>query len=296
MWGVEMAKLCREFRYSASVRLQRLFMFALVLMCLTSITNLRAHEFWIEPSTFQPNTKDTITADLVIGTDFHGVAGIYVPDEIEAFDLIVGTEKRQKITGRYGDRPAGKFIVEHAGMNIILHQTAPIYLIYSKVEKFDSFAREKGFESALASHTARGLSSERITERYQRFAKSLLAVGRGEASRTGEDRKLGLRFELVAETNPYALPRPEVMTVRLFEGANALAGAQVTVFTKHDLRNVTHQKYKTDAGGRVSFPLLPGRDYLVDSVNLLPLDDPDEPRKAVWESLWASLSFHSPAK
>ena len=32
---------------------------------------LQAHEFWIEPSSFQPDPDQSLTADLLIGTDFH---------------------------------------------------------------------------------------------------------------------------------------------------------------------------------------------------------------------------------
>jgi len=31
---------------------------------------LQAHEFWIEPSSFQPDSDQSITADILIGTDF----------------------------------------------------------------------------------------------------------------------------------------------------------------------------------------------------------------------------------
>ena len=30
----------------------------------------QAHEFWIEPSSFQPDPNQSLTADLLIGTDF----------------------------------------------------------------------------------------------------------------------------------------------------------------------------------------------------------------------------------
>jgi len=256
---------------------------------------LWAHEFWIEPSTFQPDLDSTVTADLVIGTDFLGAAGIYVPDDIEAFALFGGTTaKRTPISGRYGDRPAGKFTVTEPGLNILLHQTAPIYLSYGDPKKFDAFAREKGFATALAAHLERGLSPALIRERYQRFAKSLIAVGRGDAADRGQDRFLGLRWELVAETNPYGRPRPQVMTVRLVADGQPQAGVRVTVFVRRGPRDVSQQHLQTDVNGRVMFPALPGHDYLVDSVRLLPIDDPDEPQKAVWESLWASLSFRVP--
>ena len=72
----------------------------------------QAHEFWIEPSSFQPDPGQSLTADLLICTDFLGASAIYVPDQIETFALL-GTgaksqSERYEITGRYGDRPAGK--------------------------------------------------------------------------------------------------------------------------------------------------------------------------------------------
>ena len=105
----------------------------------------QAHEFWIEPSSFQPDPGQSLTADLLIGTDFLGASAIYVPDQIETFALLVTGAKSQseryEITGRYGDRPAGKMAAGSPGLRIIVHQTAPIRLIYSDAKKFDEFAR-----------------------------------------------------------------------------------------------------------------------------------------------------------
>lgn len=260
---------------------------------------LQAHEFWIEPSSFQPEPDQSLTADLVIGTDFLGASAIYVPDQIEAFALLAtnagAASERRDIIGRYGDRPAGKIAAGAAGLGIILHQTAPIRLLYTSAEKFDQFAREKGFDQALAQHQSRGLPLDKITERYQRFAKSLIGVGGAAKASTGQDRHLGLAIELVAEANPYQRPRLQAMPVRLYAGGAPLANAQITVFTRHNPRHVETAKYKTDQEGRARFALLAGRDYLVDSVILRPLRGADAGDE-MWESLWASLTFHVPTQ
>jgi uncharacterized GH25 family protein len=184
-----------------------------------------------------------------------------------------------------------------AGLYIILHQTAPIYLTYISVDKFDQFAQDKGFEDALSQHQDRGLPITNITEQYQRFAKSLIAIGGAGTSMVGLDRHLGLAIELVAETNPYQLPPPKTMPIRLFVAGKPLANAQITVFTRHNPRHVESTKYKTDTDGRAYFALLPGRDYLVDSVILRPLTSSNTVAgrpAAMWESLWASLTFQMP--
>ena len=305
MRGVRMLKLAFV---KVGRRLLVLFAFGLIIVPLKMIS---AHEFWIEPSSFQSKAGQIITADLLIGTDFLGSPGIYVPDEIEAFAVFGpnpdtdtgantgtnnGTGSKTLITGRYGDRPAGRFMPTAPGLNIILHQTAPIYLTYQDPEKFAAFAREKGFAGALLTHRKRGLSPAGITERYQRFAKSLIMVsGDQEAGNTaamnrGSDRVLNLAIELVAEDNPYQNPPPAMMPMRLYANGKPLAAAQITVFTRHNPRHVETMKYVTDVNGRVNFAVIKGRDYLVDCVILRPVDQPD----ANWESLWASLSFTIP--
>ena len=261
-------------------------------------TPATAHEFWVEPSAFQTQIGDTITADLVIGIDFLGTSMIYVPDQIERFAVIAASDDATRddsdmpITGRYGDRPAGTFRVSMPGEHIILHQTAPLYLTYASADKFTAFVTEKGYPEAVAQHQRRGLSLDKITERYQRFAKSLITVG--PASQNG-DRALGLRYEVLAETNPYRHPAPATMTVRVLAAGMPVAGTQVTVFTRDNPRLVDRRNYITDAAGRIEFAVQAGRDYLVDAVRLLPIDDAAEPRGAVWESLWASLVFHVPS-
>ena len=48
----------------------------LAVSVLTGLVSLasHAHEFWIEPSDFQPEPGDRVTVDLLIGTDFQGLS------------------------------------------------------------------------------------------------------------------------------------------------------------------------------------------------------------------------------
>ena len=49
-----------------------------------------------------------------------------------------------------------------------------------------------------------------------------------------------------------------------------------------------------DERGQVHLSLLPGRQYLFDSVKLQPIKDADPVKNAEWESLWAALTFAVP--
>lgn len=248
-----------------------------------------AHEFWLEPSDFQPKVGDVVTVDLVIGTHFDGFSSPYTPDEIAAFGLI-DAAGNTAITGRFGDMPAGQFVVAQVGLSLLYHQTTPSYVTYTKPEKFISFAVEKGFADVAARYQKQTAENFRLVEKYRRFAKSLIMVGPA----SGQDQLLGLEMELVALTNPYKQSVSKEFTVAVYESGAPRPGAQVTVFIRHTPSDVEKKIIIADERGQVHLSLLPGRHYLFDSVKLQPIKDADPVKNAEWESLWAALTFAVP--
>lgn len=248
-----------------------------------------AHEFWLEPSDFQPKVGDVVTVDLVIGTHFDGFSSPYTPDEIAAFGLI-DAAGNTPITGRFGDMPAGQFVVAQVGLSLLYHQTTPSYVTYTKPEKFISFAVEKGFADVAARYQKQTAENFRLVEKYRRFAKSLIMVGPA----SGQDQLLGLEMELVALTNPYQQSASKEFTVAVYESGVPRPGAQVTVFIRHTPSDVEKKIIIADERGQVHLSLLPGSHYLFDSVKLQPIKDADPIKNAEWESLWAALTFAVP--
>ena len=248
-----------------------------------------AHEFWLEPSDFQPKVGDLVTVDLVIGTHFDGFSSPYTPDEIAAFGLI-DAAGNTPITGRFGDMPAGQFVVAQVGLSLLYHQTTPSYVTYTKPEKFISFAVEKGFADVAARYQKQTAENFRLVEKYRRFAKSLIMVGPA----SGQDQLLGLEMELVALTNPYQQSVSKEFTVAVYESGVPRPGAQVTIFIRHTPSDVEKKIIIADERGQVHLSLLPGSHYLFDSVKLQPIKDADPIKNAEWESLWAALTFAVP--
>jgi len=247
-----------------------------------------AHEFWILPSDFQPQAGDTVTVDLVIGNDFEGFSSPYTPDEIAAFALI-DAAGNMPMKGRFGDMPAGKFVAQ-PGLSLLFHQTTPSYVTYKKPEKFINFVTSKGFAELAALYQNAEDENFKLVEQYRRFAKSLIMVGPA----SGQDQILGLELELVALTNPYQQPAPNEFVVAVYEAGTPRPGAQVTVFIRHASGNVEKKIIVADGRGQVRLELLPGRQYLFDSVKLYRLNNPEISKGAEWESLWASLTFAVP--
>ncbi len=151
------------------------------------------------------------------------------------------------------------------------------------------YLTHKDFKFALAEHADRGLPQTGFAESYTRHVKALVAVGSGE----GQDRVIGLETELIALSNPYTDDLSGGLPVQLLYLGTPRADAQIEVFEK-DVDSVKVFTIRTDDTGVGVIPVKPGKRYLLDAVVLrgTGVDSPSE--GAVWETLWAGLSFATP--
>lgn len=260
------------------------------LLALTSNTMpVLGHEYWIDPERFAVPTGEAIRADLRVGQAFEGAALIYNPASFRRFE-IASPEGLAPVEGRLGDRPA---MAETApeGLAVVALATADSKLTYKAFADFESFVTHKAADWTIDEHRARGLPENGFVEAYSRYAKSLVAVG---AAR-GSDRALGLETEFVALLNPYADDLSGGLPVELHYRGAPRGGAQVEIFEKAPDGMVEVTTVTTDAGGRATIPVRPGYRYMIDAVVLrAPSPALAEATGAVWESLWANLTFAVP--
>ena len=249
-----------------------------------------AHEFWIEPLAYQVESDGRLEAELINGQHFEGVKIPYLPRGFENFVLFAG-ETAQRVQGRPGDNPAMNVEPLGEGLNIAAYQARNATVTYENWEKFQNFVTHKDFGDILSAHEARGLPLEDFKELYSRYAKTLFAVGDG----AGSDRRVGLETEIVALTNPYTDDLSEGMRVQVFYRSDARADTQIEIFDKAPDGTVEVTTYRTDAEGIGVFPVQAGHSYMVDSVVLRePSEAEAAETGAVWESLWANLTFAVP--
>jgi uncharacterized GH25 family protein len=220
----------------------------------------RAHDFWIEPSTFRPEAGKTFTASLLVGQDF---AGDPVPRSKSLLDSFVvrGPSGEQAVNGFENQDPAGFVRLDEAGTAVIGYRSKASSLEISP-EKFAQFLREEGI-SGIA------VPKKPHRERFYRFAKAIVQVG----AKQTPVRPLDWRFELV----------PDPAGVQLLFERKPLANATVIALSA-DGRRLTA---RTDAHGRAALKLDKGI-WLVKSTTIMraPANSGVE-----WESLWASLTF-----
>lgn len=245
-----------------------------------------AHEFWIEPEAYKVAQGEEITARLRNGEEFSGISIGYFPRRFTRFDLVFGDEV-QTVEGRLGDVPPVKTVIDQDGLLVIAHETTPSTITYKTWEKFAKFAEHKDFPKIEARHQAAGFPRNGFKEVYTRHVKALIAVGDGQ----GADRALGLATEIVALTNPYAPDFNGLMQVQVLDAGNPRADAQVEVFSKASDDSVKITLHRSDANGIAKIPVMAGHAYLLDAVILRPFSGDGD---AVWETLWAALTFAVP--
>ncbi|MDU8942754.1 DUF4198 domain-containing protein [Ovoidimarina sediminis] len=260
----------------------------LIVVALSTVPAL-GHEFWIDPVDTAVPQGEEIVANIRVGQAFDGTAYSFFPKNFRRFEILSG-EATAPVEMRIGDLPA---LAQTApeGLAILVHETRDYDLTYREFDKFDAFVRHKDAAWVLDAHAARGLPETDFKEVYSRYAKSLVAVGDGQ----GSDRAVGLETELVAGLNPYTDDLSGGLPVTLYYQGAPWADAQIEVFEKAADDSVAISTVRTDAGGQAIVPVRPGHRYMLDAVKLRePGEEVSEKTGAVWESLWANLTFAVP--
>lgn len=266
-----------------SVTLKALFLASCIL-----VGPLQAHEFWIEAEDYIVAPGTPVVATFRNGQELAGSALSWLPGRSIRFDMVVNGEV-QAVPVRIGDNPAFEVDDLPAGLLTIVHETSDQFVTYADWDAWVRFTEHKGFPFAQQGHLDRGLPETGFRESYRRFAKALVAVGHG----AGVDEERGLAVEFVAEANPYTDDLSDGLPVRLLYGGAPRADAQIEMFAKGATGAVTITSHRTDMEGRAVLPVEPGTEYLLDHVEILPME-PERDDDAVWRTLWAALTFATP--
>ncbi|RYG92138.1 DUF4198 domain-containing protein [Loktanella sp. IMCC34160] len=263
----------------------------LALFCLSlSAGPLAAHEFWLEPSQWQVAPDARLEGRIVNGQSFAGIELAYIPQRTARYEIF-NAGQQAAVEMRAGDRPGLSADPLGEGLNVVIYQTNPSTVDYETWEKFQSFVDHKDLGVTEADQIARGLPLAEFSEVYFRFSKTLIAVGDG----AGADLRTGMETEIVALTNPYTDDLTDGVRVQLFYQYDVRAEEQIEVFDRAPDGEVTISYVRTDADGIATVPVVPGHDYMLDAVVLRePAPDLAEASGAVWETLWANLTFAVP--
>lgn len=247
-----------------------------------------SHEFWLEPTEFQVESGAALYADLRNGEDFKGITLPYFDSRSDRLE-IWHRGKDEAITARNGDLPAVALAQPKDGLAALVYQSGFSTVTYNDIDKFYRFIKHKDLEAQVDFEAIDAVTDSERTEVYKRFCKSLVAIGSG----TGTDVPVGMETEFVALKNPYVDTGP--LPVRLLYRGAPRSESQIEVFERAPDGQVRVFLLRTDHAGEAHVPVKAGYDYLLDAVVLrTPAPALAAEYDAIWETLWASLSFSVP--
>ncbi len=264
--------------------------------------NVFAHEMWLEPVLFEITKGDKFSAHEKVGQNFKGNKYAYLDSSYEKLNYTIN-DITHPLSPRLGSLPAVQGVIEEEGLLVLSAKTTRSKLTYKDRKIFNKFLKAEGLEWVSKAHKDRGLPEIGFTEVYRRFPKSLIKVGNG----LGKDKALGLDLEWVALTNPYAANQDvkDKIKLQLLSQGKPYADVKVNVFTKIKpdssksltvaKAKVVHTEHVTDEKGILSLSVKKNSVYLVNAVKMIePDSDTSDRYNAVWESLWASMTFEVP--
>jgi len=255
--------------------------FAALLLLSTGLA--RAHDFWIEASTFHPWPGQFVMVGLRVGQDFAGEpVRRYSPDIAAFFVRQNGTD--EDIEGSDGINPAGVMRANGQATAVIGYASTGTD-IELPPGPFEDYLRLYGLDDALAERNRRGEHTKPGKERFYRYAKALLA---GRTTAADVRKPLGLAYEIVPDDDPTTQLMPFHGHI-LYDG-KPLARALVEALL-HGEPSIRLKAY-SDAQGAFSFELPRTGVWLIKSVHMVRasyFSNED------WDSRWASLVFETPA-
>jgi len=261
---------------------------AVLLLGILASPALLAHNFWIEPTTFTPAPGQRVAVRLRVGQELQGDPVPRDPSLMKRFVAVGPGGAEVPVPGVPNTEPAGFLALPSPGLSTIVYESGRS-AVELEAAKFETYLKEEGLEAISARRARQGKSAAPAREVFSRSAKALLAVGNGAGP--GFDRVLGLRLELVAEKNPYALAGGGDLPVRLLYEGKPLAGTLIMALQRG--RPGAVSAVRSDSRGRAILKLDRPGLWLIKAVHMIPAP---ADANADWESFWASLTFALPAR
>ena len=251
-----------------------------------------AHEFWLQPSQYVARVGERINIQVMVGEGFEGERSEGKKNRIVQYRHYTATSSTDLVPtltkGSYGD-----VVVElkTPGTHLFSFANTPKFLAM-KADSFLLYLEEDGLTNVITTRKQRGETEKPSRELYQRCVKTLVQVG--DKTDNTFAKPTGMPLEIMVNKNPYTQRVGQSLTYQILFGQKPVSGALVRYWNR-DLKNqLTEEKQRSDAQGRVQFTLKPGRN-MVSLVHMVPASDTAQAKyqPADWHSYWGSLTFGS---
>ncbi len=244
-----------------------------------------AHDFWIEPTLFQPEIGERVEFNLRVGQNLSGETLPWIPEWFLDY-RVIGPEGAKPVRAIIGDIPAGGFEPQQDAIYTIGYFSGA-NLADLDAEKFNTYLKKEGLEHALKARKEAGTENERGREYYSRCAKTLVKAGDG-ADVSAMSTVIGYPLEIVPLNNPYKLQAGtsnNKLRIKILYDSAPIPGLAVFAFNAANPEE--KQRVATDSNGEATLQISTNGTWLIKAVHIFEI----ESDTAEWESFWASLTF-----
>lgn len=262
-----------------------------ILLSLCGASSVMAHDFWLQPTQFWLTPETVTPMTLQVGHGPFRQRSPIASRRITRFEAIApngaATDLRRELhlSASTGDCDL-RF--QAPGAYVLVLETDDRAQSHLPAIRFNDYLNVEGLTPALDRRQRTHRMDAMGSENYSRRAKSIVQVGRPDATSQAQVTKpLGLPLEIVPEQSPYAEPRPPSLPVRVLYEGQPLAGALVKLTNlEHDA--APFETHVTDRAGRASFAMPKEGSWLLNVIWTKPL-----PRSSDtdFETVFSSLSF-----
>ncbi|MBC6612650.1 DUF4198 domain-containing protein [Hymenobacter sp. BT507] len=249
-----------------------------------------AHEFWLAPPQYVVAVGQAVRLQTWVGENFTGQRWAGKSGRITRF-VHVGPAGTEDLTtsATQADTIQSTLTFAQPGTHVVALITNDAYLEQT-AEQFNTYLKEEGLDKVLVLRQQRNELMKPAREAYQRCAKTLMQVGKPNSRDTARAyaHPLGLPLELIPEQNPYLLRPGAVLTVRVEQAGQPVAGALVQVWQHPPGQKPKASRLYSNLSGRILLRLSTSGSYLLSTVQMAAAADHS---RADWHSTWASLTF-----
>jgi uncharacterized GH25 family protein len=264
-----------------------------LLMCFHA-SFVAAHDFWLQPDDYWIGPDVLTSMTLQVG---HGPFRQRSPIPARRITRFQDIAPNGEIADLHDQLRLGQatkdgdFRLASAGVHVLVLQTDNRAETHLPSIRFNDYLKVEGLTPALEQRKRDNRMNADGSERYSRCAKAIMQVGISNVRTHGEvEKPVGLPLEIVTEQNPYGVPRPAILPVRVIYEGRSLAGALVKLTNLEDDAS-PFEVHLTDREGRATFTMPGSGSWLLNVIwtKALPRSEPTD-----FETIFSSLSFGFP--
>ena len=245
-----------------------------------------AHDFWVQPNVFWVAPGRPVPVSLWVG---HGVNRSLWDADIAKVTILrsVGPNGTVNQQGAIRQGGVGRMTFTTPGVQVVTLETDHTDSNLPSI-RFNDYAQTEGLALVRAQRQRLRQNDAPGREVYSRRAKALVRVGNDPMTSSPHvTQPMGMRLELVPDSNPYSAPANQPLGFRVIYEGRPLAGALVKLTNlASDERPVATQI--TNRAGHVAFSVPRTGDWQLNVVWSVPITgNPD----ADYDTTFSSLTF-----